>query len=85
MLFLPESPRFLMHKKKALEAYRVWKRIRDISSPEARAEFFVMRQVVDQETRSIESRKSASRFVWLDFFTWVAIRIAFRICPLNLL
>lgn len=69
MLFLPESPRFLVHKKKPLEAYRFWKRIRDVSSAEAKAEFFVMRQVVEQENHSIESRKTTSRFVWLDFFT----------------
>lgn len=75
MLFLPESPRFLMHKEKLLEAYRVWKRIRDISSAEAKTEFFVMQQVVIQENQSIEAKKSNTRFVWLDFFTLVTIHI----------
>jgi MFS family permease len=42
MFFLPESPRFLMHKGRVLDAYKVWKRIRGVENREARDEFFVM-------------------------------------------
>src|SRR5689334_22192209 len=40
MFFLPESPRFLMHKGRVLDAYKVWKRIRGVETREARDEFF---------------------------------------------
>lgn len=69
MLFLPESPRFLMSQGKPVEAFRVWCRIRDMSSYEAQAEFFIMKETVEGEIREIESKASGSRFVWLDFFT----------------
>ena len=56
MLFLPESPRFLLHKNKNLEAYRVWKRIRDITSPEARSEFYVMKEIINSEAIDLEAK-----------------------------
>ncbi|KAH9904769.1 sugar transporter-domain-containing protein [Xylariomycetidae sp. FL2044] len=69
MLFLPESPRFLMHKGRTLEAYKVWKRIRGIESAEAREEFFVMKvSVLDEEHVTSEGSKN-KRFPWMDFFT----------------
>ncbi|KUI55359.1 Inositol transporter 1 [Cytospora mali] len=69
MLFLPESPRFLMHKGKTLEAYKVWKRIRGIESAEAREEFFVMKVSVQHEQMVVSESASNKRFPWLDFFT----------------
>lgn len=69
MLFLPESPRFLMHKGKTLEAYKVWKRIRGIESPEAREEFFVMKVSVQHEQTVVAESASNKRFPWMDFFT----------------
>ncbi|KAL2024219.1 hypothetical protein VTK56DRAFT_9375 [Thermocarpiscus australiensis] len=69
MLFLPESPRFLMHKGRTLDAYRVWKRIRDVRDREARDEFFVMKVSVQQEARLVAESAVNKRFPWLDFLT----------------
>jgi sugar porter (SP) family MFS transporter len=65
ILFMPESPRFLMHKGKTADAWAVWRRIRG-TDDEARKEFFVMKHSVDSERAMEGSRK---RFAWLDFFT----------------
>ncbi|KAL2672883.1 hypothetical protein Neosp_013599 [[Neocosmospora] mangrovei] len=69
MLFLPESPRFLMHKNKQLEAYKVWKRIRGIESRDAREEFYVMSAAVSQEDTEVHEGAQNHRFPWMDFFT----------------
>ncbi|KAI1076054.1 general substrate transporter [Whalleya microplaca] len=69
MLFLPESPRFLMHKGKTLDAYKVWKRIRGTDSAEAREEFFVMKASVQDEQNITAEGSVNKRFPWLDFFT----------------
>lgn len=69
MLFLPESPRFLMHKGKTLEAFKVWKRIRGVESAEAREEFFVMKVSVLDEQQVCAEGSTNKRFPWLDFFT----------------
>ena len=66
MVFMPESPRYLMHKGNALESLEVWKRIRGLALPENREEFFVMKHAVEEEHLSTVSRK---KYVWLDFFT----------------
>ncbi|RDW67630.1 fructose transporter 1 [Coleophoma cylindrospora] len=69
IIFMPESPRFLMHKGKQVEAWGVWKRIRGVDD-DARKEFFVMKHSVEEEANSLNSRKGGkSRFVWMDFFT----------------
>ena len=67
MLFMPESPRFLMHKGRTLQAFNVWKRIRGTELPENREEFFVMKHAVLEELNSKDSRSGS--FAWLDFFT----------------
>lgn len=69
MLFLPESPRFLMHKGKTLEAYKVWKRIRGIEHAEAREEFFVMQASVQHEQTVVSESARNKRFPWMDFIT----------------
>ncbi|EME48967.1 hypothetical protein DOTSEDRAFT_40218 [Dothistroma septosporum NZE10] len=69
MLFLPESPRFLMHKGKTLDAYAVWKRIRGTRTSEAREEFFVMKVGQEMEDAEIAEGLGSKRFPWLDFFT----------------
>ena len=66
MIFMPESPRFLMHKGKVLESLAVWKRIRGLDLQENREEFFIMRHAVEDESATKRDQK---RFVWLDFFT----------------
>src|ERR1700730_4283051 len=66
MIFMPESPRFLMHKGRILESFEVWKRIRGLELHENREEFFIMRHAVEDES---EQKRNLKRFVWLDFFT----------------
>jgi hypothetical protein len=73
MLFLPESPRFLMHKGKALEAFRVWKRIRGVESRESREEFFVMKVSVEEEEDEVSTGSGGRKFPWTDFFTYVVV------------
>ncbi|KAK5051386.1 hypothetical protein LTR84_003038 [Exophiala bonariae] len=69
MLFLPESPRFLMHKGRTVDAFRVWKQIRGVATYDSRAEFFVMKATVDEEIRNLQNHGAGVRFVWMDFFT----------------
>lgn len=66
MFFLPESPRFLVHKGRFGEAYSVWKRLRDVSDERNRLEFLEMRQAALQEQ---EDRSRESTFeLWSDLF-----------------
>ncbi|ERS94843.1 hypothetical protein HMPREF1624_08740 [Sporothrix schenckii ATCC 58251] len=69
MLFLPESPRYLIHKGHMLDAYKVWKRIRGVESVEAREEFFVMTAGVREEHTAVQEGAKNKRFPWMDFFT----------------
>ncbi|KAF4343565.1 major facilitator superfamily transporter SP family major inositol transporter [Fusarium beomiforme] len=69
MLFLPESPRFLIHQKRHLDAYKVWKRIRGIEDRESREEFYVMSASVIQEENAVAEGAKNHRFPWMDFFT----------------
>jgi len=66
MIFLPESPRYLMHKGKELEAYEVWKKIRGFSTLESKLEFLGMKRSVVTENKEQHNNK---RYAWLDFFT----------------
>ncbi|PYH94259.1 MFS sugar transporter [Aspergillus ellipticus CBS 707.79] len=66
MLFLPESPRYLMHKDRPVEAYGVWKRIRGFDTYEAKDEFLGMRQAVNAEN---EEQARTKKYAWMDFFT----------------
>ena len=82
MLFLPESPRFLMHKGDSLEAFRVWKRIRGLHTAKAREEFVVMKESLEDEELEIR-RGRGNRFAWLDFFTYEtleALSCLFEFC-----
>lgn len=67
MFFMPESPRYLMHKGRTLEAFNVWKRIRGTELQENREEFFVMKHSVINELESKDTRSGG--FAWLDFIT----------------
>lgn len=69
MLFLPESPRYLMLKGRTLDAYKVWKRIRGIEHAEAREEFFVMKASVQHEQTAVTESARNKRFPFLDFIT----------------
>jgi sugar porter (SP) family MFS transporter len=69
MLFLPESPRYLMSNGRTLDAYKVWKRIRGVTTDEAREEFFVMKVAVLDEEQAVAEGAKNKRFPWMDFFT----------------
>jgi hypothetical protein len=69
MLFLPESPRYLIHKGRMLDAYKVWRRIRGIESAESREEFYVMTAGVREEQTAVQEGAKNKRFPWMDFFT----------------
>ncbi|KAF4591365.1 General substrate transporter [Ophiocordyceps camponoti-floridani] len=70
MLFLPESPRYLMHKGRKLDSYKVWKRIRGTESSESRLEFFLMAATVEEDGLTGQGDEAKNRrFPWLDFFT----------------
>ncbi|MBC9719747.1 MFS transporter, partial [Streptomyces sp. TRM66268-LWL] len=66
MFFLPESPRYLVHKNRIGEAYSVWKRLRDIDDDKNKLEFLEMKQAAlqEQEARATESRME----LWSDLF-----------------
>ncbi|KAH7361278.1 hypothetical protein BKA66DRAFT_425907 [Pyrenochaeta sp. MPI-SDFR-AT-0127] len=68
ILFMPESPRYLMHKKKPLEAFKVWRRIRGVATHEAREEFFVMKISTENEEAEVAAGRT-NQFPWMDFFT----------------
>lgn len=69
MLFMPESPRFLMHKGRPLDAFAVWKRIRGTRTTESREEFFVMKVGQEEEDAEVAAGAGSRRFPWMDFFT----------------
>lgn len=68
MLYMPESPRFLMHQGKPVEAFKVWKRIRGIESLDSREEFFVMKVSTEEEEAEVAAGRT-SKYPWMDFFT----------------
>lgn len=67
LFFLPESPRWLVHKGRYGMAYNVWKRLRDINEEKSKLEFLEMRQAAFQEH---ERRQQELWFQnWVDLFT----------------
>ncbi|KAJ5438955.1 uncharacterized protein N7458_009953 [Penicillium daleae] len=66
MLFMPESPRYLMHKNQEVAAYGVWKKIRGFNDLESKDEFLGMRQAVTAES---EEQAKTKKYAWMDFFT----------------
>ncbi|CAR25081.1 Fructose symporter [Lachancea thermotolerans] len=64
MFFLPESPRWLVHKGRIGEGWNVWKRLRDVKHDNNNLEFLEMRHAAaqDKELRANESRFQA----WFD-------------------
>lgn len=66
MIFLPESPRYLMHKGRDVAAYSVWKRIRGFNDYDSKDEFLGMRQAV---TAECEEQANTKKYAWMDFFT----------------
>lgn len=71
MLFLPESPRYLVHKGRTLDAYRIWQLLRGVDSEEANREFYFMKISVRQEAEEVQLRAVNKRMPWLDFVTFV--------------
>ncbi|KAK3672022.1 hypothetical protein LTR78_007991 [Recurvomyces mirabilis] len=77
MLFLPESPRYLAHSGKTLEAFAVWKRIRGLNDPASRAEFHIMVLSVEEREREKANKTGGNHFAWLDLFRVPRARRAF--------
>jgi hypothetical protein len=75
MLFLPESPRYLAHSGKTLEAFAIWKRIRGIAAPESRAEFHIMIMSVEEEEREKAEKIGGNHFAWLDFVRYTPLDV----------
>lgn len=69
MLYMPESPRWLLHKHRTLDAYKVFKRIRGSTSIEAREEFFIMKVSTEQEQAEVAAGAGSRKAPWLDLFT----------------
>lgn len=67
LFFLPETPRYLVHKGRVGEAWSVWRRLRDVSDPENVLEFLEMRQaaIQDEERKAQESKTQVA----LELFT----------------
>ncbi|QLQ77768.1 hypothetical protein HG537_0A00150 [Torulaspora globosa] len=59
LLFLPESPRWLMHKDRVGESWNVWKRLRDVNEESNKVEFLELRQAAEQDK---QLRSSETRF-----------------------
>ncbi|PSK33542.1 hypothetical protein B9Z65_7429 [Elsinoe australis] len=76
MLVLPESPRWLMHKGRPVDAFRVWKRIRGTETMDSREEFFVMKLSTEEE-QAIVAQNATRNFPWMDLFTVPRARRAF--------
>jgi MFS family permease len=68
ILFMPESPRYLMHKGKPLEAFKVWRRIRGTATHESREEFFIMKVSTEEEEAEVAAGRTGN-YPWMDFFT----------------
>ncbi|KEQ85381.1 putative sugar transporter [Aureobasidium pullulans] len=77
MLYMPESPRFLMHKGKPVEAFKVWKRIRGIEQLDSREEFYVMKMSQEQEDQEVAAGRGNAKYPWMDLFTEPRARRAF--------
>lgn len=69
MLFLPESPRYLLHRGRVLDGYRVWRRLRGVDSNESNREFFLMKASVEAEEQEVHIKAIHKTMPWLDFFT----------------
>lgn len=62
MFFLPESPRYLVHKNRVGEAWLVWKRLRDISIRSNRVEFVEMQRNAKMEEEQAAKETMAQRW-----------------------
>lgn len=67
LLFLPESPRWLVSKGKAGLGWHVWKQLRDVNQPEALLEYLEMRETANRETELSSQEKWYVR--WFELFT----------------
>lgn len=58
-----------MHKRRPVESYRIWRRLRGTDSVEYNWEFMAMKASVDTEEEEIRSKALNKNLPFLDFFT----------------
>ncbi|TWU76026.1 hypothetical protein ED733_007217 [Metarhizium rileyi] len=63
------SPRYLIHKGRTLDAFKVWKRIRGVETAGSKQEFYIMAVAVRHEASASTEVAKHQRFPWMDFFT----------------
>jgi sugar porter (SP) family MFS transporter len=68
LCFLPESPRWLVSKKKHARAWKVWRSLRSLSDSKDLTEFVVMEQTVKQEAERSANENWYQRY--LDIFIY---------------
>uniref|UniRef100_A0A060TE51 ARAD1D05016p n=1 Tax=Blastobotrys adeninivorans TaxID=409370 RepID=A0A060TE51_BLAAD len=78
VVFLPESPRWLMHKKREVDSWKVWKNLRGFDTEMSKLEFLEMRHTALYEITT-ENQKE-KRMAWLDFFRVGRARRALIYC-----
>jgi sugar porter (SP) family MFS transporter len=67
VLFLPESPRWLMHKKREMDAYMSWRNLRGFGTDQDKMEFFEMKHTAYYELEN--ANQDEKKHKWMDFFT----------------
>ncbi|KAH3688862.1 hypothetical protein WICPIJ_000168 [Wickerhamomyces pijperi] len=65
LFFVPESPRFLVHKGNNAAAYLVWKRLRDMNEKESQLEFLEMKQAATEERERSANESTLKSFTEL--------------------
>lgn len=80
VLFLPESPRWLMHKKREVDSWKVWKNLRGFDTEMSKLEFLEMRHTALFEIKTADQKEK--RMAWLDFFRVGRARRALIYCNL---
>jgi sugar porter (SP) family MFS transporter len=66
VLYLPESPRWLMHKRREVDAFMSWRNLRGFQTEQAKIEFFEMKHTALFEIEN--ENHDEKKHKWIDFF-----------------